>query len=556
MIMTSQRATKLLVLQLSIWWSIRTPPGTMTTRINVNIMIPELILTRNQELLVGSVGNLCKAGNVGNRANGSSTKGSEDAYFVHVAWWVDSGATVHVCKDRCWFETYESLNDGSILHMGNESTTLVHGRGCVDLRFSSGKVVSLLNVLHVPNIRENLVSSSVLNNCDYDLKAEDVVEILMTTRSSSVVSQGKCSSSQDGGGALQTQNWEPDVTEMEIQKFNTPSCSLCVEDGNVILEIKEPLKKAAKREQRFSVPKEKYKVMDDEKAFLKGSTEGFPYMRHGRAFQDEVSTLHEDKVEFPKSADVDDDEIVVLDIADQSKDYCEDVMWTWTDRIVWDPQQSVPKPKLLLDLQDEQMLFEVLDNKHLQLHARAMITTPSTDSAGGDIIGATWLWRDWTWTDRIVWDPEQSVPMPNLLLLHLQDEQMLFEPHGYGGQSNNRKSSQQQLKSHSKKQARHVVKVLHSIPALKLQTIKVKLSKYCEERPLLLGNPGMGAGLCTYYQKVSRDDQSGPHLGSQLSLLKNYAVGQEVRPPAYNMDRLLVFMYPEFGAYQKRSLEK
>ncbi|GKA07000.1 zinc finger, CCHC-type containing protein [Tanacetum coccineum] len=51
--------------------------------------------------------------------------------------------------------------------MGNESTTLVHGCGCVDLRFSSGKVVSLLNVLHVRNIRNNLVSSSVLNNCGY-----------------------------------------------------------------------------------------------------------------------------------------------------------------------------------------------------------------------------------------------------------------------------------------------------------------------------------------------------------------------------------------------------
>ncbi|GKD02303.1 zinc finger, CCHC-type containing protein [Tanacetum coccineum] len=93
-----------------------------------------------------------------------------EAFFVQdddVAWWVDSGATVHVCKDGCWFKTYESLNDGSILHMGNESTALVHGRGCVDLRFSSRKVVSLLNVLHVPNIRKNLVSSSVLNNCGF-----------------------------------------------------------------------------------------------------------------------------------------------------------------------------------------------------------------------------------------------------------------------------------------------------------------------------------------------------------------------------------------------------
>ncbi|GKD97594.1 hypothetical protein Tco_1381491 [Tanacetum coccineum] len=71
----------------------------------------------------------CKSVNIGGKANGSSTKGSDD----DVAWWVDFGATVHVCKDRCWFKTYEFLNDGSILHMGNESTALVQGRGfCKD----------------------------------------------------------------------------------------------------------------------------------------------------------------------------------------------------------------------------------------------------------------------------------------------------------------------------------------------------------------------------------------------------------------------------------------
>ncbi|GKF02168.1 hypothetical protein Tco_0029091 [Tanacetum coccineum] len=71
----------------------------------------------------------CKGVDVGNKANGSGTKGSVDgssnslkgqiifnksvqvyyvtyvseAYFVQdddVAWWVDLGATVHVCKDR------------------------------------------------------------------------------------------------------------------------------------------------------------------------------------------------------------------------------------------------------------------------------------------------------------------------------------------------------------------------------------------------------------------------------------------------------------------------
>ncbi|GJZ63396.1 zinc finger, CCHC-type containing protein [Tanacetum coccineum] len=75
----------------------------------------------------------CKAGNLGNKANGSGTKGSVDGSSNSL-----KGATMHVCKDRCWFKTYESLNDGSILHMGNESTALVYRRGCVDLRTNRG----------------------------------------------------------------------------------------------------------------------------------------------------------------------------------------------------------------------------------------------------------------------------------------------------------------------------------------------------------------------------------------------------------------------------------
>ncbi|GKD09960.1 zinc finger, CCHC-type containing protein, partial [Tanacetum coccineum] len=115
----------------------------------------------------------CKCGKVGNKANGSGTNGLVNGSSNSlkddddVAWCVDSRATVHVCKDRLWFKTYESLNDVSILHMGNESTTLVHRRGCVDLKFIFRKIVFIFNVFHVPNIRKNLVSSSALNNCGY-----------------------------------------------------------------------------------------------------------------------------------------------------------------------------------------------------------------------------------------------------------------------------------------------------------------------------------------------------------------------------------------------------
>ncbi|GJW23446.1 zinc finger, CCHC-type containing protein [Tanacetum coccineum] len=167
-----QKATMLLVLQLSIWWSITTPLCTMTTRVNVNIMITQgLILTRRQNLLVRNVAKLVTLKGIA-KVLMLATKPMVQSQRVQwmdddVAWSVNSRATVHLCKDRCWFKTYKSLNDRSILHMGNESTSLVHGRGCVDLRFSSRKIVLLFNVLHVPNIRKNLVSTSILNNCGY-----------------------------------------------------------------------------------------------------------------------------------------------------------------------------------------------------------------------------------------------------------------------------------------------------------------------------------------------------------------------------------------------------
>ncbi|GJW28025.1 zinc finger, CCHC-type containing protein [Tanacetum coccineum] len=91
----------------------------------------------------------CKSVNVCNKANRSGTKGLVDDSSNSL-----KGATVHVCKDRCYFKTYESLNDGSILHMGNESTALVHGRGYVDLR---------LNIVN-DNIGPAFMSTSKLND--------------------------------------------------------------------------------------------------------------------------------------------------------------------------------------------------------------------------------------------------------------------------------------------------------------------------------------------------------------------------------------------------------
>ncbi|GJX30371.1 zinc finger, CCHC-type containing protein, partial [Tanacetum coccineum] len=84
-----------------------------------------------------------------------------------IAWWIDFGATTHVCKDRCWFKTYEPVEDGSVLYMGDDHFAPIHGKGNVVLKFSSGKSITLFNVLYVPKLRKNLISGHVLNKCGY-----------------------------------------------------------------------------------------------------------------------------------------------------------------------------------------------------------------------------------------------------------------------------------------------------------------------------------------------------------------------------------------------------
>nr|GEZ45207.1 zinc finger, CCHC-type [Tanacetum cinerariifolium] len=105
-----------------------------------------------------------------------------DAFYVQdddVAWWVDLGATCHVCKDLRWFQVCKSIEDGSCVKMGNVAIEPIKGMGCILLTFTSGKTLCLDNVLHVPGIQKNLVSEIVLNKCGYKqvLESDKVAEM-------------------------------------------------------------------------------------------------------------------------------------------------------------------------------------------------------------------------------------------------------------------------------------------------------------------------------------------------------------------------------------------
>ncbi|KAL2457225.1 CCHC-type domain-containing protein [Abeliophyllum distichum] len=77
-------------------------------------------------------------------------------------WWIDTGATRHVYSDKEMFSGFEEAN-GEKMYMENSATSEIKGHGKVVLKMTSGKELTLNNVIYVLEIRKNLVSSSLLN---------------------------------------------------------------------------------------------------------------------------------------------------------------------------------------------------------------------------------------------------------------------------------------------------------------------------------------------------------------------------------------------------------
>ena len=77
-------------------------------------------------------------------------------------WWFDSGVTLHVCNNKEQFRTYDEFSIEQQVLMGNHNKAKIVGNGTVDVKMSSGKMLILTNVFHVPNIKKNFVSANLL----------------------------------------------------------------------------------------------------------------------------------------------------------------------------------------------------------------------------------------------------------------------------------------------------------------------------------------------------------------------------------------------------------
>ncbi|CAH8254309.1 unnamed protein product [Arabidopsis lyrata] len=120
----------------------------------------------------------------------------------------------------------------------------------------------------------------------------------------------------------------------------------------------------------------------------------------------------------------------------------------WLDSIIWDSDKELSRSKLIFDLQDDQMVFEILDNeesKNLQLHAGAMIVSRSSKS------------KDETF--------QEGCESNSGWQFNISNDRFYM----------NGKSSQQ-LQANTNQSGVHSLRVFHSAPAIKLQTMKSKLS--------------------------------------------------------------------------------
>lgn len=72
-------------------------------------------------------------------------------------WMIDSGATNHICANQYEFSSYTSIGESTkCVYIGDNRAVPVLAKGKY-LKLTSGKVLSLFDVLHVPLIKHNLV---------------------------------------------------------------------------------------------------------------------------------------------------------------------------------------------------------------------------------------------------------------------------------------------------------------------------------------------------------------------------------------------------------------
>uniref|UniRef100_A0A2N9EW40 Integrase catalytic domain-containing protein n=1 Tax=Fagus sylvatica TaxID=28930 RepID=A0A2N9EW40_FAGSY len=106
------------------------------------------------------------------RSKGRNSKGRGEDECCHVAdpydeWVIDSAASYHVTPRREFFTSYKAGNLGRV-KMGNKSYADIVRIGDICVETNTGYTLKLKDVRHIPDMRLNLISVSVLDKEGYE----------------------------------------------------------------------------------------------------------------------------------------------------------------------------------------------------------------------------------------------------------------------------------------------------------------------------------------------------------------------------------------------------
>ena len=88
------------------------------------------------------------------------------------AWFIDSGASLHMSCNKEWFDEYHENIDGTYVCLGDNRSLKVQGYGVIGVNLPNGQEKQIHNVMYVPDIKKNLIYVSTIT--DQDLKVEFV----------------------------------------------------------------------------------------------------------------------------------------------------------------------------------------------------------------------------------------------------------------------------------------------------------------------------------------------------------------------------------------------
>ncbi|KAF3650371.1 putative protein-like [Capsicum annuum] len=103
-------------------------------------------------------------------------------------WWMDSGATRHVCANKELFSSFTPAQVEEMIYMANSATAKLEGTEKICLKMTSEKVLTLNNVLYIPELRRNLISVSLLDKNGF--KCVTIYEKIVISKGEMYVEKG------------------------------------------------------------------------------------------------------------------------------------------------------------------------------------------------------------------------------------------------------------------------------------------------------------------------------------------------------------------------------